>query len=147
MSYKYWSTQRPVAPGTFPKRNGNKVVFIHNFDKRRFWGPIGRQAWGWIEYERELSEKDWRDYELVPEPGQGSEWVIFYRDEMERISDDDYNIAYMLVPETWLKRKVTVDYAEWLMNQTADSNVGLYTEAERDDVILSIEMGKIDDEN
>ena len=33
-TYRYYSTQRPVAPGTFPKRPDNKVVEIVNFDKR-----------------------------------------------------------------------------------------------------------------
>lgn len=33
---KYYSTQRPVAPGTFPKADGNKVVQIVNFDERQY---------------------------------------------------------------------------------------------------------------
>ena len=32
MAYRYYSTLRPIAPGTFP--GGKKVVEIHNFDKR-----------------------------------------------------------------------------------------------------------------
>ena len=30
---KYYSTQCPVAPGTFPKPEGNKVLEIVNFDE------------------------------------------------------------------------------------------------------------------
>ena len=144
MAYKYWSTQRPVAPGTFPKPNGNKVTFIHNFNKRRFWGPIEREAWGWIEYEKELTEKEWKDYELIPEPGQGSEWVVFFRDEMEPVDDDDCNLAYMLVPTSWLISKID-DYSDWIKENTADSNAGLYYMAKTDDMILSICRGKEND--
>lgn len=141
MSYKYWSTQRPVVPGTFPKPNENKVTFIHNFDDRMFCSPINRRAWGWIEYEKELSEKEWKDYELIPEPGQGSEWVVFFRDEMEPVDDDDCNLAYMLVPVSWLMSKI-YDYPYWEKENIADSNVGLYYKAKTDDVILSIQIEK-----
>ena len=33
---KYYSTQHPIAPGTFPKPDGNKVIEIVNFDKRQY---------------------------------------------------------------------------------------------------------------
>lgn len=62
--YRYWSTQRPVGPGTFPRPDGNKIVLIHNFDTRTFCEEIGREAWGFICYEKPLSERDQRDYEL-----------------------------------------------------------------------------------
>ncbi len=52
---KYYSTQRPVAPGTFPKPNGNKVLEIVNFDERRYCGEASRDCWGYIEYEKPLS--------------------------------------------------------------------------------------------
>lgn len=67
-TYRYYSTQRPVAPGTFPKRPDNKVVEIVNFDKRI---PVENQtmrAWGYIEFQKPLSEKDASDYELRPAP-------------------------------------------------------------------------------
>ena len=137
MAYRYWSTQRPVAPGTFPKPNGNKVTFIHNFYKRTYWIPIERQAWGWIEYEKPLTEKEWRGYELIPNPGEGSSWAVFYREEMEHVEDDEVNLAYMLLPTEWLKARFD-DLKDWEINHTADWNVGLYAEAEKDNVILSI---------
>ena len=64
---RYYSTQRPVAPGTFPKPKGNRVLEIHNFDKRIYREEAGRNAWGYIDYEKPLSEKEATDYELVKE--------------------------------------------------------------------------------
>ena len=62
---KYYSTQRPVMPGGFPRPAGTKVITIHNFDRRTYCPDIDRMAWGWIEYDTELSGKDADDYELV----------------------------------------------------------------------------------
>ena len=64
---KYYSTQRPVAPGTFPKPEGNKVLEIVNFDEQQYCKEAGRDCWGYIEYERPLTEKQAVDYELVRE--------------------------------------------------------------------------------
>lgn len=61
--YRYYSTQRPVAPGTYP--NGeNKPVNIENFDNRQEVGNGQLQAWGYLEYEKPLSQKELNDYEL-----------------------------------------------------------------------------------
>lgn len=46
MSYKYYSTERPVMPGSFPKPQGNTVLNIENFNDRSYVGKIGREAWG-----------------------------------------------------------------------------------------------------
>lgn len=71
---RYYSTQRPVGPGTYPKPDPNdpkwagiSVSEIHNFDRREIVLEIGRTAWGWVEYTGKIPEKDVRDYELVPE--------------------------------------------------------------------------------
>lgn len=61
---RYFSTQRPVGPGTFPKEGAQE---IHNYDSRTYVEAIGREAWGYIEYSRELSEKEQQEYELVKE--------------------------------------------------------------------------------
>lgn len=62
---KYYSTQRPVMPGTFPKPEGNKVLNIANFDDKTYCAEIGREAWGFIEYERPLDPKQEASYELT----------------------------------------------------------------------------------
>ncbi len=41
---KYYSTQRPVAQGTFPKPDGNRVIEIVNFDKRSIVGRLAVTA-------------------------------------------------------------------------------------------------------
>ena len=61
--YRYYSTQRPISPGTYP--NGeNKPVSIENFDERQMVENGQLQAWGYLEYDRPLSQKDLKDYEL-----------------------------------------------------------------------------------
>lgn len=66
MSYKYYSTQRPIAPGTFPKPDNNKVVGLENFDDRIYCEDIQLYAWGYIEYEKPLTQYDCNSYELIP---------------------------------------------------------------------------------
>lgn len=59
---RYYSIMRPVGPGTFPKEG---VVMIQNYDSRKYVEEIGREAWGCIDYARELDEKEAASYELV----------------------------------------------------------------------------------
>lgn len=65
---RYYSTQRPIVPGSFPKPAGNLVLEIYNFDERRFCSSIGREAWGYIIYSKPLPIQMVMDFELVPEP-------------------------------------------------------------------------------
>lgn len=61
--YRYYSTQRPISPGTYP--NGeNKPVSIENFDERQAVENGQLQAWGYLEYNEPLSQKEMNDYEL-----------------------------------------------------------------------------------
>lgn len=67
---RYFSTQRPVAPGTFPKPADNKVLSVENFDTfdgRKFCPAIGREAYGYIDYEKPLTAEQAADYELIPQ--------------------------------------------------------------------------------
>ncbi len=64
---KYYSTHRPVAPGSFPKPEGNKVLKIHNYDGKTYCEELGREAWGYVEYERPLSEEEMQGWELTPD--------------------------------------------------------------------------------
>lgn len=77
---KYYCTQRPVSPGSYPCKDS--VIEIHNFDNRTFCEEIGTEAWGYIEYNCELPEKEVAEYELVPE-GLKTFWSVttsFYDD-------------------------------------------------------------------
>ena len=61
--FTYYSTQRPVLPGGFP-RNAD-VEMIENFDTKKFCDEIGREAWGFIEYRSELTKEEADAYELT----------------------------------------------------------------------------------
>ena len=71
--FRYYSTQRPVDIGTFPKPPDNKVVEIVNFDKRIPVENETMRAWGYIEYQKPLTEQQANDYELRPTPANRSE--------------------------------------------------------------------------
>ncbi len=66
--YKYYSTQRPVDIGTFPKPPHNAPDEIENFDKRIPVEGGTFLAWGYLTYTRPLTEQDIFDYELRPSP-------------------------------------------------------------------------------
>lgn len=64
---RYYSTQRPVAPGNYPKPEGNPVLEIVNFDHRIHCEEVDREAWGYIKYEYPLTKSEAKRWELVPE--------------------------------------------------------------------------------
>lgn len=64
---RYYSTQQLIVPGTFPIPQDNKVLEIVNFNARTYCRESGRDCWGFINYEKPLSEKEAADYELVRE--------------------------------------------------------------------------------
>ena len=51
---RYYSTQRPIGPGTFPKPQGNAVKEVFNFDSKTYCEEVGREAWGYIENEQPI---------------------------------------------------------------------------------------------
>lgn len=51
---KYYSTQRPIMLGGCPKRG---LVEFYNYDRRQMEKEIGREVWGYVLYNRELTEK------------------------------------------------------------------------------------------
>lgn len=59
---RYYSKMRPVAPGTFPNAG---AVEIHNYDERTYIPECGCEAWGYIEYDRELTDAEISAYEFV----------------------------------------------------------------------------------
>lgn len=70
---KYYSTQRPVMPGSYP--NKDSVEEIHNFDTKTFCEEIGREAWGYIEYREPLAKEQAEAYELTP-GGMKTYWCV-----------------------------------------------------------------------
>ena len=76
---KYYSTQRPITPGNYPKSPFKEVLNIVNFDSRMYCEEIGQEAWGYIEYKVPLHPKDAMEYELMPVPDK----IIHYCDPGE----------------------------------------------------------------
>ena len=63
-TYRYYSTQRPLSPGAYPKPAENQVTEIQNFDNRQLVEEGKVQAWGYVEYTKPLTAKEMQDYEL-----------------------------------------------------------------------------------
>ena len=61
--YRYYSPLRPIGIGTIP--TVHKLTFT-NFMKREFVESIGREAWGYVEYDSPLTDKEAADYDLIP---------------------------------------------------------------------------------
>lgn len=59
----YYMTERPFGPGCQPKEG---LVEAEDFDGRKHVEEIGRDAWSRIVYDRELTEQEISQYELVP---------------------------------------------------------------------------------
>ena len=70
---RYYSTQRPVMPGSYPNRDG--VEKIHNFDTKTFCEEIGREAWGYIDYREPRTKEQAEAYEL-PRGGMKTNWCV-----------------------------------------------------------------------
>ena len=48
--------------GSCPKRG---LVEFYNYDRRQMEKEIGREVWGYVLYNRELTQEEIKDYELV----------------------------------------------------------------------------------
>lgn len=62
--YRYYLLMHPPMPGSIPKPAGNRVIALKDFDDREWVESIQHVAWGWVEYENPLNEKDICNYEL-----------------------------------------------------------------------------------
>lgn len=60
-NYRYYCLFRPPVPGAIPRG----TVGIFAFDARRYVDEIGREAWGFAEYEWPLSPQDVVNFELA----------------------------------------------------------------------------------
>lgn len=76
---RYFSLQRPVDIGTTP--SGTKIISVHNFDEKRFCKEIERKAWGYVDVEGEIPQKDCIQYDLAPDgeiPWIGYIWTEMF---------------------------------------------------------------------
>lgn len=65
-TYQYYSTQRPVDIGTYPKPAQNQPIEIINYDSRLPVEDGVFSAWGVLFYAQPLTGAELRDYELRP---------------------------------------------------------------------------------
>jgi hypothetical protein len=66
--YKYYSTQRPIDLGTFPKPADNPPLTFINYDERIPVEHGAFLAWGELIYANPLTARQASDYELRPAP-------------------------------------------------------------------------------
>ena len=64
--YRYYSTQRPVDIGTYPKSPTNPPTKVENYDGRLPVDGGSLLAWGEICYAQPLTDGELRSYELMP---------------------------------------------------------------------------------
>ena len=61
---KYATLMRPPGPGAVPREGWIDT----SFDE--LTTPSGHHAWGWVEYNRKLTQKEIDDYELEELPDE-----------------------------------------------------------------------------
>ncbi len=69
--YKYYSLERPISIGTYPKNKDNKMIAFENFEnnsrciKKEICDSNNIfMAWGYLLFEKPLTDKEISDYEL-----------------------------------------------------------------------------------
>lgn len=112
MTYRYYSTQRPLTPGSCPRAGVQEVV---NYDEKKFCEEIGMDAWGFVEYTRELTKQEADDYELTP-AGLKKFWCVTtaFHDDGKVVSAITDVCEAAVKPENVCKETKTKDiYLDW----------------------------------
>ena len=112
MTYRYYSTQRPLTPGSCPRAGVQEVV---NYDEKKFCEEIGMDAWGFVEYTRELTKQEADDYELTPS-GLKKFWCVTtaFHDNGKVVSAITDVCEAAVKPENVCKETKTKDiYLDW----------------------------------
>ena len=129
MRTRYYSILRPIVPGSFPEPEDNSILEIENFDKRIYTMEIHREAWGYIEYEKELPVEVADEYELVCGDGKEDKATICSQFcgvlKLTRRFADLGAVAYDPNDET-----VTVYFPDHtaVIDVTADSGIAMITD-------------------
>ena len=85
-TFRYYSTERPLMPGCCPRAG---VYEVKNFETKMFCDEVGCEAWGYVDYMRELSPEEAADYELLS-AGLKTFWCV-----TTAITDDRYRKIVM----------------------------------------------------
>ena len=104
---RYYSTQRPITLGSYPETENNKATEIHNYEGKTYCEEIGRDAWGYIEYEQPLHPEDVITYELTPPPSKIKKMRFIGVDGWDRMvfkDEDEYVWKYTEPGELPLER-------------------------------------------
>lgn len=112
MAYRYYSTQRPLTPGSCPRAGVQEVV---NYDEKKFCEEIDMDAWGFVEYTRELTKQEADDYELTP-AGLKKFWCVTtaFHDDGKVVSAITDVCKAAVKPENVCKETKTKDiYLDW----------------------------------
>ena len=72
---KYYSVQRPIESGGYPKPEGNAITEIMNFEQQIFCEEIGQEVWGYVCYERPLSREQQESYDLAIGDAEWKTWA------------------------------------------------------------------------
>ena len=89
---RYYSTQRPCGPGTFPRAGGTETVV--NFNEPVFCTEIRRYAWGYIDYPQGISDEQAERYELTPGNGGTGSFVVVRDNDGRLIGLPDTEVTY-----------------------------------------------------
>lgn len=101
---RYYSTLRPIGPGTCP----DNFVEFENFDFRKHVDSINRDAWGWVEYAEPLDCPE--KYDLVAENNKFGGIVVEYDNELWYVVD--IIGKKVLIADVWTgeyKRSIPID--------------------------------------
>lgn len=63
---RYYCIMRPPMIGAIP--NSGLLLRARAYEERHYVPEIDRMAWGWLEYDRELTPGEIADYELIRQP-------------------------------------------------------------------------------
>lgn len=88
---RYYSTQRPLGPGCFPKPEGNTVEQVANFPAKTYVEEIHGQAWGFVDYAKPLTYYDVLNYELTAVLTSARRLKYIGRDSWGRFVYEDEN--------------------------------------------------------
>lgn len=112
---RYYSTQRPVTPGSYPQPNDNNILNIVNFDDREYCSDIKRYAWGYIDYEYPLSVSLINQYELVAKRNENEtfENIEDYMTQHDFIEADKVKVRNFLKEQGAVKAMITRTEIRW----------------------------------
>lgn len=80
-TYRYYLTQRPISIGTIPSEkelDGNLEIRRVSFDEKQDVPDSSMKAYGFVEYDKPLSDNLTSDYELIPHIRYTQPMTMYY---------------------------------------------------------------------